>query len=106
MNGIGQANQPHCLKGFKQHESEADVELARQAEARIKKAACMAESRKVSVLCLGALNKAEWMNNGRSAGSDLQAMGSGGFQTFTHARGKDLSLAESHEFPKSRVLGA
>ncbi|CAJ1349708.1 unnamed protein product, partial [Effrenium voratum] len=36
----------------------------RLVAARIKKAACMAESRKVSVLCLGALNKAEWMNNG------------------------------------------
>lgn len=28
------------------------------------KVARLAEERKISVLCLGALNKAEWMNNG------------------------------------------
>lgn len=36
----------------------------RLVEERIVKTARLAEHRKVSVLCLGALNKAEWMNNG------------------------------------------
>ena len=35
-----------------------------KAKERIAKTTRLAEQRKVSVLCLGALNKAEWMNNG------------------------------------------
>lgn len=36
----------------------------RHVEGRIVKTARLAEQRQVSVLCLGALNKAEWMNHG------------------------------------------
>lgn len=41
-----------------------DSEIQQKAKERIVKTARLAEHRKVSVLCLGALNKAEWMNNG------------------------------------------
>ena len=37
-----------------------------KAQGRIVKTARLAEQRQVSVLCLGALNKAEWMNHGAS----------------------------------------